>query len=58
MTAGLQRETAGRGTLALYSKIVFAIILQRIFFHTLPTYLSLVGTLLIVGSALYVVVRF
>jgi len=57
MTAGLQRETASRGTLALYSKIVFAIILQRVFFHTLPTYLSVVGTLLIVGSALYIVVR-
>ena len=57
MTAGLQRETASRGTLALYSKIVFAIMLQRVVFHTLPTYLSVLGTLMIVASALYIVVR-
>ncbi|KIM44305.1 hypothetical protein M413DRAFT_378817 [Hebeloma cylindrosporum] len=54
-TMGLQRETASRGTLALYSKIVFATILQWILFHTTPPCLSVVGTLMIVVSALYVV---
>jgi len=54
---GLQRETASRGTLAIYSKIIFATILERIVFHTLPTFLSVVGTLMIVMSALYIVVR-
>jgi hypothetical protein len=53
---GLQRETASRGTLAIYSKIVFATMLERIVFHTLPTFLSVVGTLMIVASALYIVV--
>jgi drug/metabolite transporter (DMT)-like permease len=54
---GLQRETASRGTLALYSKIIFATMLQWVLFHTTPPYLSVVGTLMIVVSALYVVVR-
>jgi len=54
---GFQRETASRGTLALYNKIVFSIILQRVFFHTLPAFLSVVGTLMIVASAFYVIVR-
>jgi len=54
---GLQRETASRGTLAIYSKIIFATMLERIVFHTLPTFLSVVGTLMIVVSALYIVVR-
>jgi drug/metabolite transporter (DMT)-like permease len=54
---GLQRETASRGTLAIYSKMIFATMLERIVFHTLPTFLSVVGTLMIVISALYIVVR-
>lgn len=54
---GLQRETASRGTLALYSKIIFATMLQWILFNTIPPYLSVAGTLMIVVSALYVVVR-
>jgi len=39
LTMGLQRETASRGTLALYSRIIFATLLERILFHTLPSYL-------------------
>jgi len=54
LTMGLQRETAGRGTLAFYVQIVFATILERIFFHTSPSPLSLLGTFVILGSALYV----
>ena len=53
---GLQRETASRGSLAVYSKIIFATMLEWILFHTLPSYLSVVGTLMIVVSALYIVV--
>jgi drug/metabolite transporter (DMT)-like permease len=56
LTMGLQRETASRGTLAVYSKIIFATMFERILFHTLPSYLSVVGTLMIVVSALYIVV--
>jgi len=57
LTMGLQRETASRGSLAVYSKIVFATMLERILFHTLPAYLSVVGTLMILVSALYIAVR-
>ncbi|KAI0808219.1 hypothetical protein C8Q74DRAFT_1231955 [Fomes fomentarius] len=54
LTLGLQRETAGRGTIAVYGQIVFATILQRIFLHIMPSPLSVVGTVIIIGSALYV----
>ncbi|KAF7986785.1 hypothetical protein HWV62_20396 [Athelia sp. TMB] len=54
LTMGLQRETAGRGTLAVYIQIVFAAILERIFFSAVPSALSVVGSLVILASALYV----
>ena len=53
---GLQRETAGRGSLALYTQIVFATILERTFFKVSPSALSVLGTLIIVASAVYVAV--
>ncbi|KLO15954.1 DUF6-domain-containing protein [Schizopora paradoxa] len=56
LTMGLQRETAGRGTIAVYVQIIFASILERIVFHTVPSLMSIAGTLIIVGSALYVAV--
>ncbi|KAF9005109.1 hypothetical protein BDQ17DRAFT_1240680 [Cyathus striatus] len=55
LTMGLQRETAGRGSMAIYTQIVFASILERIFFHTVPSALSVLGTCMIIASALYVV---
>ncbi|KAF7973811.1 hypothetical protein HWV62_14186 [Athelia sp. TMB] len=54
LTMGLQRETAGRGTLAVYIQIVFAAVLERIFFSAVPSALSVVGSLIILASALYV----
>ncbi|KAF8346285.1 integral membrane protein DUF6 [Amanita rubescens] len=54
LTMGLQRETAGRATMAVYTQIVFATIFQRIFFNTTPPWLSILGTILILSSALYV----
>ncbi|KAI0704155.1 hypothetical protein C8Q76DRAFT_801904 [Earliella scabrosa] len=54
LTLGLQRETAGRGTIAVYGQIVFATTFERIFFHTTPPLLSVIGTVIIIGSALYV----
>ncbi|KAJ3813036.1 integral membrane protein DUF6 [Lentinula aff. lateritia] len=56
LTLGLQRETASRGTLAIYTLIVFTSLLDRIFFHSAPSLLSVLGTLIIVGSALWVIV--
>ncbi|KAI0357143.1 DUF6-domain-containing protein [Trametes cingulata] len=54
MTTGLQRETAGRGTMAIYVQVIFAMIFERIFFHTVPPPLSLLGTGIILSSAIYV----
>ncbi|TFK51526.1 drug/metabolite transporter superfamily [Heliocybe sulcata] len=56
MTNGLQRETAGRGTMAVYTQIIYAIAFERIFFHTTPAALSIVGTVIIMTSAIYVAV--
>ncbi|KAF5309361.1 hypothetical protein D9611_013998 [Ephemerocybe angulata] len=53
LTMGLQRETAGRGTMAVYIQIVFATILQRIFLHSTPPPLSILGTVIIIAAALY-----
>jgi len=54
LTMGLQRETAGRGTLAIYSSIVFAVMFEFIFSHTTPSALSFTGMLIIVSSAIYI----
>ncbi|TFK38437.1 hypothetical protein BDQ12DRAFT_683662 [Crucibulum laeve] len=54
LTMGLQRETATRGTMAVYTQVLFANILEQIFFHTVPSVLSIVGTLMIMAAALYV----
>ncbi|KAI0667462.1 hypothetical protein C8Q78DRAFT_1053153 [Trametes maxima] len=56
LTMGLQRETAGRGTMAVYVQIIFATIFERAFFHSSPSLLSVVGTLIILTSAIYVAV--
>ncbi|KAF8260011.1 hypothetical protein EI94DRAFT_1706627 [Lactarius quietus] len=54
LTMGLQRETAWRGTLAIYSSIIFAVILEFIFSHTTPSALSIIGMLIIASSAIYI----
>ncbi|KAF9467669.1 EamA-like transporter family-domain-containing protein [Collybia nuda] len=56
LAMGLQRETAGRGSMAAYTQIIFATIIERIFFKTVPSTLSVIGTLVIMSSALYVAV--
>ncbi|KAH8105246.1 EamA-like transporter family-domain-containing protein [Cristinia sonorae] len=56
LTMGLQRETAGRGTMAVYVQIVFATTFEQVFFHTTPSVLSVIGTIIIMGSAIYVAV--
>lgn len=55
LTMGLQRETAGRGSLANYIGVVFALVFERIVFHTTPSALSLAGSMIIMSSAIYVV---
>ncbi|KAH8981189.1 hypothetical protein EDB86DRAFT_2976997 [Lactarius hatsudake] len=54
LTKGLQREAAGRGTLALYTSVVYAVLLEFIIFHTTPPPLSIAGTAIIMSSAIYI----
>ncbi|KAH9051254.1 hypothetical protein EDB87DRAFT_1666781 [Lactarius vividus] len=54
LTKGLQREAAGRGTLALYTSVVYAVMLEFIIFHTTPPPLSIAGTAIIMSSAIYI----
>ncbi|KAI1789856.1 EamA-like transporter family-domain-containing protein [Ganoderma leucocontextum] len=54
MTSGLQRETAGRGTIAIYVQIIFSLIFDRVFFHTTPPLLSVIGAVIILSSAIYI----
>lgn len=57
LTVGFASEAAGRGALGIYSQMMFAMILQLIFFHTLPSTLSLIGSLIIITSTLSVALR-
>lgn len=53
LTIGLQYETAGRGSLALYTSIIFALVFEFTMFHTTPPPLSMIGMLMILSSAIY-----
>ncbi|KZV77765.1 DUF6-domain-containing protein [Peniophora sp. CONT] len=54
LTMGLQREAAGRATLAVYVGIIFALALEKIFFNVSPSALSVTGTAIILSCALYI----
>ncbi|CAE7119239.1 unnamed protein product [Rhizoctonia solani] len=54
LTLGLQRETASRGSMVLYIQIVFSLVFERIAFGVSPSGLSLLGTCVIIASAIYV----
>jgi hypothetical protein len=56
LTMGLQRETASRGSLGTYTQIIFAEVSDRIIFQSKLSVLGLVGTGIILASALYVAV--
>jgi drug/metabolite transporter (DMT)-like permease len=56
LTMGLQRETAGRGSLGLYVQILFAAIAEHWIFHAAPSSLSLIGIFIILICAGYVAV--
>lgn len=56
LTMGLQREKAGRATLAVYTEIIYAVLLDRIIFQSTPPLLSILGTAIILSSALYVAI--
>ncbi|KAI5455292.1 hypothetical protein NCC49_000107 [Naganishia albida] len=54
VTMGLQREKAGRGSLAMYTQLLFATVIERVIFHTRTSFLSVLGTIIILGAALWV----
>lgn len=54
LTLGLQREKIAIGTMALYTQVIFAILLEFFFFGTLPSFYSAIGIVLIIFPALYV----
>ncbi|KAL5638949.1 hypothetical protein ACGC1H_003351 [Rhizoctonia solani] len=54
LTLGLQRETASRGTMVIYIQIVFSLVFERIAFGVSPSGLSVLGTCVIIASAIYV----
>ncbi|KAF8308542.1 hypothetical protein DL93DRAFT_2086719 [Clavulina sp. PMI_390] len=56
LTMGLQLETASRGSIGLYIQIIYSVVLERIFLHHEPTVLSIIGTCIIMTSAIYIAV--
>ncbi|KAG1865002.1 hypothetical protein DFJ58DRAFT_771948 [Suillus subalutaceus] len=55
-TIGYQRETAARGSMGQYVQLLFAGVLEYVFFGTVPSTLSLIGAAIIMTSAIYVIV--
>ncbi|KAI0467248.1 hypothetical protein F4859DRAFT_518199 [Xylaria cf. heliscus] len=53
LTEGLQREKGGRATNMTYFQMVLALIIERVIWGTTPALLSLVGSVLIIGAAIW-----
>ncbi|WRT68255.1 uncharacterized protein IL334_005231 [Kwoniella shivajii] len=53
LTLGLQREKAGRAGIALYTQVVFSLILEFLIWQTVPSFLSALGTAIILSSAFW-----
>ncbi|KAG1824671.1 drug/metabolite transporter superfamily [Suillus subaureus] len=57
LTMGLQRETVSRGVTGMYAQVFFAVVLERLLFGVVPSLLSVLGAVIIMSSALYVVMK-
>ncbi|KAI5846542.1 hypothetical protein DFP73DRAFT_476110 [Morchella snyderi] len=57
LTKGLQVETAGRATGMVYAQMVFAVGWERLVWGSVPGVLSVVGSVLILGSVVWVGMR-
>ncbi|KAH3666078.1 hypothetical protein OGAPHI_004267 [Ogataea philodendri] len=55
-TMGLQREKASRAMTMSYTQLIYTTILEYLIFHHLPSFLSLLGSAIIMGSVLVVIV--
>lgn len=54
LAAGLQYEKSSRATNMVYTQMLFALAFDKIVFGTVPGWLSIIGSSLILGSAIYV----
>jgi drug/metabolite transporter (DMT)-like permease len=57
LTMGLQRETVSRGVTGMYAQVLFAVVLERLLFGVIPSLLSVLGAVIILSSAFYVVMK-
>ncbi|KAJ6260351.1 hypothetical protein Dda_4577 [Drechslerella dactyloides] len=57
LTAALQRERAGLVTHMVYAQMVFALLWDKLIWDRLPSWASILGSALILGSAFWVAVR-
>lgn len=57
LTAGLSYEKSSRATNMVYTNMLFALIFDKLVFDTTMGTLSILGSSLILGSALYIAVR-
>ncbi|KAF2759693.1 hypothetical protein EJ05DRAFT_430906, partial [Pseudovirgaria hyperparasitica] len=57
LAAGLQAEKSSRATNMVYTQMLFALGFDKLIFGTSPTGMSIVGSSLILGSAIYVAVH-
>lgn len=57
LTEGLQREKAGRATNLIYVQLVYAVIIDRVIWGTVPPPASFIGSALIIGSAIWVALQ-
>lgn len=56
LTAGLQHEKSSRATNMVYTQMLFALAFDKLVWGTVPGMLSIIGSSLILGSALYIAV--
>lgn len=57
LTAGMAHEKSNRATNMIYTNMLFAMLFDRLVFGTVPGLWSLLGSGLILGSAIYVAVQ-
>jgi drug/metabolite transporter (DMT)-like permease len=57
LTAGVSHEKSNRATNMIYTNMLFALLFDRLIFGTVPGLWSLLGSGLILGSAVYVAVN-
>ena len=57
LTAGLAHEKSSRATNMLYTQILFALTFDKLVFDTTPSIWSIIGSSLVLGSAMYIAVH-